>query len=93
MTSGLALAWGRALGEFGATLFFAGSLEGRTQTAPQVPGKGKKYPRLVGMRGDELSRERTVREHRDRPLGAGRLLAGVANLERDFGTCGEQVFQ
>jgi molybdate transport system permease protein len=34
IASGLALAWGRALGEFGATLFFAGSLEGRTQTAP-----------------------------------------------------------
>jgi molybdate transport system permease protein len=34
LASGLALAWGRALGEFGATLFFAGSLEGRTQTAP-----------------------------------------------------------
>lgn len=32
--AGFALAWGRALGEFGATLFFAGSLEGRTQTAP-----------------------------------------------------------
>lgn len=34
LVSGLALAWGRALGEFGATLFFAGSLQGRTQTAP-----------------------------------------------------------
>ena len=34
LASGLALAWGRALGEFGATLFFAGSLQGRTQTAP-----------------------------------------------------------
>lgn len=34
LASGLALAWGRALGEFGATLLFAGSLEGRTQTAP-----------------------------------------------------------
>jgi molybdate transport system permease protein len=32
--AGLALAWGRALGEFGATLLFAGSLEGVTQTAP-----------------------------------------------------------
>lgn len=32
--SGLALAWGRAVGEFGATLMFAGSLQGRTQTAP-----------------------------------------------------------
>jgi molybdate transport system permease protein len=34
LTAGLALAWGRALGEFGATLLFAGSLEGVTQTAP-----------------------------------------------------------
>ncbi|MGH2961742.1 MAG: ABC transporter permease [Solirubrobacterales bacterium] len=32
--AGLALAWGRALGEFGATLMFAGSLQGITQTAP-----------------------------------------------------------
>lgn len=32
--TGLALAWGRALGEFGATLIFAGSFPGRTQTAP-----------------------------------------------------------
>jgi molybdate transport system permease protein len=29
-----ALAWGRALGEFGATLMFAGSFRGVTQTAP-----------------------------------------------------------
>lgn len=34
LTSGLALAWGRALGEFGATLMFAGSFQGVTQTAP-----------------------------------------------------------
>jgi molybdate transport system permease protein len=34
LASGLALAWGRALGEFGATLLFAGSLQGITQTAP-----------------------------------------------------------
>jgi len=32
--AGLALAWGRALGEFGATLMFAGSFEGVTQTVP-----------------------------------------------------------
>jgi len=32
--TGAALAWGRALGEFGATLIFAGSLQGVTQTAP-----------------------------------------------------------
>jgi len=34
LTAGLALAWGRALGEFGATLMFAGSFRGITQTAP-----------------------------------------------------------
>jgi molybdate transport system permease protein len=32
--TGLILAWTRALGEFGATLMFAGNLEGRTQTMP-----------------------------------------------------------
>lgn len=32
--SGLVLAWARALGEFGATIFFAGNREGVTQTMP-----------------------------------------------------------
>ena len=34
LMAGLALAWGRALGEFGATLMFAGSIQGITQTVP-----------------------------------------------------------
>jgi molybdate transport system permease protein len=34
LVAGTALALGRALGEFGATLMFAGSLEGITQTVP-----------------------------------------------------------
>jgi molybdate transport system permease protein len=34
LAAGAALAWGRALGEFGATLMFAGSFRGVTQTAP-----------------------------------------------------------
>jgi molybdate transport system permease protein len=34
LSAGAALAWARALGEFGATLMFAGSLQGRTQTLP-----------------------------------------------------------
>jgi molybdate transport system permease protein len=34
ISTGVALAWGRALGEFGATLMFAGSFQGITQTAP-----------------------------------------------------------
>jgi molybdate transport system permease protein len=33
LAAGLALAWGRALGEFGATLMFAGSFPGITRTA------------------------------------------------------------
>lgn len=32
--SGVALAWARALGEFGATIIFAGNFPGRTQTMP-----------------------------------------------------------
>ena len=32
--SGAALCWARALGEFGATIIFAGNIPGRTQTAP-----------------------------------------------------------
>jgi molybdate transport system permease protein len=32
--AGAALCWARALGEFGATITFAGNLQGRTQTIP-----------------------------------------------------------
>jgi len=34
LMTGAALAWGRAVGEFGATLMFAGSFRGVTQTTP-----------------------------------------------------------
>jgi molybdate transport system permease protein len=34
LISGMALAWARAVGEFGATLLFAGNMPGRTQTMP-----------------------------------------------------------
>lgn len=34
LLAGMALAWARALGEFGATITFAGNLPGRTQTVP-----------------------------------------------------------
>lgn len=34
LVSGAAVSWARALGEFGATLLFAGNLEGVTQTLP-----------------------------------------------------------
>ncbi|HUL62618.1 MAG TPA: ABC transporter permease subunit, partial [Methanocella sp.] len=34
LVSGIILSWARALGEFGATIMFAGNFEGRTQTMP-----------------------------------------------------------
>jgi len=34
IVAGAAMSWARSLGEFGATLMFAGNLEGRTQTLP-----------------------------------------------------------
>jgi len=34
LIAGAVLAWARALGEFGATITFAGNLQGRTQTLP-----------------------------------------------------------
>lgn len=34
LAAGIVLTWARALGEFGATITFAGNLPGRTQTMP-----------------------------------------------------------
>jgi len=34
LASGMILSWARALGEFGATILFAGNLQGQTQTMP-----------------------------------------------------------
>jgi molybdate transport system permease protein len=34
--AGLVMTWARSLGEFGATIMFAGSIQGRTQTLPLV---------------------------------------------------------
>jgi molybdate transport system permease protein len=34
LAAGAVLCWARALGEFGATIMFAGSFRGRTQTMP-----------------------------------------------------------
>ena len=36
IAAGLVMSWARALGEFGATIMFAGNLAGRTQTLPLV---------------------------------------------------------
>jgi len=36
LTAGMIMSWARALGEFGATIMFAGNIPGRTQTLPLV---------------------------------------------------------
>ncbi len=36
LAAGIVMSWSRALGEFGATIMFAGNIEGRTQTLPLV---------------------------------------------------------
>ena len=36
LAAGLVMSWARSLGEFGATIMFAGHVEGRTQTLPLV---------------------------------------------------------
>lgn len=48
IVAGAVLAWARALGEFGATITFAGSLQGRTQTLPLAA-----YVALYGSNSDD----------------------------------------
>jgi molybdate transport system permease protein len=36
LAAGIVMSWARALGEFGATIMFAGNVEGKTQTLPLV---------------------------------------------------------
>ena len=36
LAAGMVMSWARALGEFGATIMFAGNVQGRTQTLPLV---------------------------------------------------------
>ena len=47
LLTGAVLAWTRALGEFGATILFAGSLQGRTQTMPLAIYLG--FERSIGV--------------------------------------------
>lgn len=56
VVAGLLLAFARSLGEFGATMIFAGNIEGVTQTLPlaiysalQMPGGEAATARLVGL--------------------------------------------
>ena len=72
---GLVMTWARALGEFGATIMFAGNVEGRTQTLPLVVYAEFQAGNLdtsIAARGDpRLRRARRARVGAVLPLGKG----------------------
>ncbi|MFM7062191.1 MAG: molybdate ABC transporter permease subunit [Actinomycetes bacterium] len=49
VAAGALLAWARAVGEFGATVTFAGSLSGRTQTLPTAVYEALEYDRDAAL--------------------------------------------
>jgi molybdate transport system permease protein len=49
VVAGVVLAWARALGEFGATVTFAGSVPGRTETLPLVLSRALKESTAAGV--------------------------------------------
>ena len=75
LVAGLALAWGRALGEFGATLMFAGSFRGVTQTVPLAI-----YERLSTDFTGALALSAVLVAVAAALLGSVKLLAGSAVL-------------
>lgn len=73
LVSGALLCWARALGEFGATLLFAGNLAGRTQTMP-----------LAIYVGLESNREVAIALSVVLLLVSAGLLALLRRFERDW---------
>lgn len=73
LVSGALLCWARALGEFGATLLFAGNLMGRTQTMPLAI-----YVGLESSRGSALALSVILL------LVCAGLLALLRRFERDW---------
>ena len=73
LAAGLVMSWARALGEFGATIMFAGNVEGRTQTLPLVvyaEFQARRPRRLDRRRGDPRpGRARRARRRPGLPLG------------------------
>lgn len=74
LAAGAALSWGRALGEFGATMIFAGNAQGRTQTMP-----------LAVYMGFELEFERALALATAMLAVALALLVGVRLVGRSTG--------
>ena len=75
LAAGLVMTWARSLGEFGATIMFAGNVEGRTQTLPLVVYSGVpgRRPRRVDRRRRDPGAGRVRRAGRGPrlPLGPG----------------------
>ncbi len=78
LLAGAALAWARALGEFGATITFAGNIRGRTQTtplavvpAPPVRSRYRDRPQPRAARGVCRGARPAPRPVARRPAGSG----------------------
>ena len=87
--AGAALGWARALGEFGATIMFAGSLQGVTQTAPIAIYLGFErggFDDVYGSRrrADRHQCGRAPHGQADRTREAAALRADVTHPLRDF---------
>ena len=80
LLAGAALAWGRALGEFGATLMFAGSFRGITQTVPLAI-----YERFATDFTAALALSAVLVAVSAAVLGAVKLLSGPEALGRAAG--------
>ena len=85
--AGLVLSWARALGEFGATIMFAGNVAGRTRTLPLlVYAEFQDTPGCRHRRGDRVGHRRDRRAVRGAadPLARdpGGLMSPVRDLAR-----------
>ena len=71
--AGAVLCWARALGEFGATITFAGNLQGRTQTVPLAVFLALESDRGAAIAAQPGARRRVARRARrpPRPLVRG----------------------
>jgi molybdate transport system permease protein len=80
LLTGLALAWGRALGEFGATLMFAGSFRGVTQTTPLAiyEGFATDFPAALALSAVLVAVSAAL-------LGTMKLLGGTPGTARAGG--------
>jgi molybdate transport system permease protein len=78
LLTGLTLSWARALGEFGATILFAGNFPGRTQTMPLLV-----YGALERDLGATYSSALVLLGLAVLALGATRLLLRLEDGERD----------